>query len=213
MNRRTYSLVTGICYAIIIASAFVYDSAGAQRWFVGAVAVGAGVVAAITYVYNRSRTNKVAPIDQAEGSADQAQQAEVTNLKTGLLHDGGSAPSYKYVSLDPDVVFFDCRVKYYSALRSIYDFDVNLIHCDDYPTLHRSHPRKQGPQSNDAVNYVEVIERLSASQGGQQYEYVITKTGDLRIKPLGKPTTTTEMSEVLRGDLPTLWPRDTTKPN
>jgi hypothetical protein len=71
LKPHRYNLITSLCLAFAVASAFVFDAAGQLQWLVGCVALVAGTVAAAIYFYNQYHQQPLNKSNQETARAEQ----------------------------------------------------------------------------------------------------------------------------------------------
>jgi hypothetical protein len=181
MTLRTYKRITNTCFGVAIAAVLVLDHAGSFRWLLASLAVAAGVVAGVVHVYVQWH-----PVD---GNALPKSRAEEHSPAPLHLLAQQSPPTWGYgIELAPAAI--EGRIARETTILDGLGFvppafrDV-LAYRHQLPCARlwfqvpsRSEPRMQVDE------IVEVVRRLSASQGPPGYEFTLTPEGNLNIRPM-----------------------------
>jgi hypothetical protein len=190
MKERTYSLLTTGCLAIAIASAFLFDAAGAFKWIVGGVGILAAIVSGMLHLgfaKEPTETTEIAakePLKQVEI----IENAEVNSPEQDMPWIGLTdhiSKTWTLVSTN----LRDEQAKGYSTKSSqIWSIVIDNLSMptpmeQDIIFWTAKHSPKT-PANDFADQVVHIVERLSSRENELEYEFVLSPKGDVTIKPL-----------------------------
>jgi hypothetical protein len=184
MNTRTYNVIVNICLAVVIGTAFLFNAAGPWYWLVGGIGVLAGIIAAITYFYDRwssegSTSKESSLIDKLQGP-EKVETNIPPDIENNTQSLGGvwpmtnpTLPVHTTTGIVPGLIFL--------AYNTRFPKPVHLQMTEVWDRMLYGHVGSPIP-APDVLreNLLQEIEKVVIPESTAKVELVVTKEDDER---------------------------------